>query len=57
MIVNNLNELFIFGTTGSELFPITTRGCFNNSFNGGNGFSPLDLEFPSLMGVILLLVN
>ena len=47
MIVNNLNELFIFGTTGSDDYP-TTIGCFNNSFNGGNGFSPsgLGVSFP-----------
>ena len=47
MIVNNLNELFIFGTTGSDDYP-TTVGCFNNSFSGGNN-TPINLgvSFPN----------
>ena len=54
MIVNNLNELFIFGTTGSDDYP-TTIGCFNNSFNGGNGFSPsgLGVSFPNGSDIIV----
>ena len=54
MIVNNLNELFIFGTTGSDDYP-TTIGCFNNSFNGGNGFSPVGLgvSFPNGSDIIV----
>ena len=54
MIVNNLNELFIFGTTGSDDYP-TTVGCFNNSFNGGDGFSPsgLGVTFPNGSDIIV----
>jgi len=35
MIVNNLNELVIYGTTGSSDFPVTT-GSYDGSFNGGS---------------------
>lgn len=34
MVVNDDDELYIFGHTGSFNFP-TTPGCFNNSFSGG----------------------
>jgi len=54
MIVNNLNELFVFGTTGSDNYP-TTIGCFNNSFSGGDGFSPggLGVSFPNGSDIIV----
>ena len=54
MIVNNLNELFIFGTTGSDNYP-TTIGCYNNTFSGGNGFSPggLGVSFPNGSDIII----
>src|SRR5690606_27514169 len=35
IIVNNSDELFIFGTTGSANFPVT-NGAYDVSFNGGN---------------------
>ncbi len=35
MVVNNNNELFIYGSTSSTNFP-TTVGVFDNTFNGGN---------------------
>ncbi len=34
MIVNTLNELIIYGTTGSSDFPVTT-GSFDQNFKGG----------------------
>jgi len=34
LVVNNQDELVVFGTTGSSDFPVT-NGCFDNSFNGG----------------------
>ena len=37
MIVNNLDELFVFGTTGSDDFP-TTSGSIQENFNGGLNF-------------------
>ncbi|MBE50440.1 MAG: hypothetical protein CMP51_01985 [Flavobacteriales bacterium] len=48
MIVNHLGELFIFGTTGSKDFPITSS-AYDLTFNGGNGFSPsgLGVSFPN----------
>ena len=38
LIVNNSNELYVLGTTGSSNFPVTTN-AFDNSFNGGNYWS------------------
>ena len=54
MIVNNLNELFVFGTTGSNDFP-TTSGSFQQEFKGGNGFSPsgLGVSFPNGSDIIV----
>ncbi|MBT3418504.1 MAG: T9SS type B sorting domain-containing protein [Flavobacteriales bacterium] len=54
MIVNNLDELFIFGTTGSEDYP-TTTGCYNENFSGGTGFSPsgLGVSFPNGSDIIV----
>ena len=48
MIVNSNNELFVFGTTGSEDFPITNSALQPN-FNGGPNFSPtgIGVTFPS----------
>jgi len=42
MIVNSLNELFIYGTTGSSDFP-TTASSYQPGFNGGIGFAPLGI--------------
>ena len=38
MIVNKLDELVIYGTTGSDNFPVTT-GVFDPTFNGGDSIS------------------
>ncbi len=46
LVVNNNDELVIFGTTGSADFP-TTIGAFDNTFNGGSYADP----FGSLGGV------
>lgn len=35
LVVNENNELFVFGSTGSNDFP-TTLGCYDNTFNGGS---------------------
>lgn len=35
MIVNNKDELVLFGTTGSSNFPVTT-GVYDQTFNGGD---------------------
>ena len=34
LIVNSLDELFIFGTTSSFNYP-TSAGCYDNTYNGG----------------------
>lgn len=34
MVVNNNNELYVFGSTGSDDMP-TTAGCFDDTFDGG----------------------
>lgn len=48
MIVNSVNELFVFGTTGSSDFP-TTNLVFQPNFKGGPGFTPsgIGVSFPS----------
>ena len=48
MIVNGNNELFLYGTTGSNDFP-TTSGSYDETFNGGYSFSPsgLGVSFPN----------
>ncbi len=40
LVVNNNNELYIFGTTGSADYPVTPN-AYDTSFNGGAGVSPL----------------
>ena len=47
MIVNSSDELFIFGTTGSDDFP-TTTSSYQPNFSGGPGFSPsgIGVNFP-----------
>ena len=54
MIVNNLDELFIFGTTGSDDYP-TTNGAYQTNFSGGSGFSPsgLGVSFPNGSDIIV----
>lgn len=38
IFVNNNNELFVFGTTGSPNYP-TTTGAYDNTFNGGTAYT------------------
>ena len=44
MFVNDLNELCIFGTTGSANFPVTPN-AYDTSFNGG---APINYESPTI---------
>ena len=48
MIVNGEDELFLYGTTGSNDFPITFD-AYDQTFNGGFSFSPsgLGVIFPN----------
>ncbi len=47
LIVNNADELFVLGTTGSPNFPITA-GAYDASFGGGSAIAPqgLGVSFP-----------
>lgn len=38
LVVNNNNELYVLGTTGSANYP-TTTGCYDNTFNGGTSYT------------------
>lgn len=44
LIVNDANELFVYGSTASSNFPITA-GCYDPSFNGGSLVSVTSVEF------------
>ncbi|MFT7589385.1 MAG: gliding motility-associated-like protein [Limisphaerales bacterium] len=46
LIVNDNNELFIYGTTGSSDFPVTT-GAYDGSFNGGGSTFVTGIPFYS----------
>lgn len=46
LYVNDNNELYVFGTTGSENFPVTAN-AYDTSFNGGSNVTlSTDLTFP-----------
>jgi gliding motility-associated-like protein len=42
LVVNDNDELFVFGSTGSNDFP-TTLGCYDNTFNGGSSWAFLGI--------------
>lgn len=48
MIVNSNNELYVYGTTGSDNFPVTT-GCYDPTFGGGTpvNFDSGFINFPN----------
>ena len=48
MIVNSANELFLFGTSGSDDYPITTN-AYQSNFNGGPSFVPsgIGISYPA----------
>ncbi|MBT4479309.1 MAG: T9SS type B sorting domain-containing protein [Flavobacteriales bacterium] len=54
LVVNNLDELFVFGTTGSDDYP-TTTGAYDTTFKGGPPFSPsgLGVSFPNGSDIIV----
>ncbi|NND94939.1 MAG: T9SS type B sorting domain-containing protein [Flavobacteriales bacterium] len=54
IIVNELDELYVFGTTGSANYPVTTE-AYNNQFSGGFGFTPfgLGVSFPEGTDMII----
>jgi len=47
MIVNSADELFLFGTSGSDDYPITTN-AYQTNFNGGPSFLPsgIGISYP-----------
>jgi gliding motility-associated-like protein len=57
LIVNENNELYIFGTTGSSNYPITT-GAFQNTFHGGPSLTTSSsLSFPNGTDIIISKLN
>ncbi|HET6243127.1 MAG: gliding motility-associated C-terminal domain-containing protein [Bacteroidetes bacterium] len=58
LVVNSNQELFIYGTTGSANFPVTS-GAYDNTFNGGPALSPngLGVSFPSGSDIIVSRLN
>lgn len=57
MIVNNRNQLIIFGTTGSANFP-TTVAAFDRTFNGGVAHEPINgIEYLSGADIFLSIIN
>jgi PKD repeat protein len=57
LIVDDQNNLIVFGVTGSNNFPITS-GAFQTGFAGGGNFTPLDgLTFTSGVDIFLTKFN
>ena len=58
LVVNNKDELFVFGTTGSSDFP-TTSGSFDISFNGGSSVFPIysGVNYPNGSDIIVAKFN
>ena len=44
LVVDSLNNLFVFGVTGSNNFP-TNNGCYDNTFNGGPAIAENELGY------------
>lgn len=44
LVVNNYDELFVYGTTGSSNFP-TSANCYDNTFNGGTSVTGSSMGF------------
>lgn len=57
LIINNLGELLIFGTTGSTNFP-TSASAYDKTFNGGNNTTlSSNIEFPQGSDIIVCKLN
>ena len=54
LVVNDNDELFVFGSTGSANFPISTN-AFDNSFNGGSswGFIGTYIPYPNGTDIVV----
>lgn len=53
LIVNDNNELYVLGTTGSANFP-TTVGCYDNSFNLGINYTlTYVIDYPNGSDIVL----
>lgn len=54
MIVNSVNELFLFGTTGSDNYP-TTINAYQTNFKGGPSFLPsgIGISYPDGCDLII----
>lgn len=56
LVVNNNNELYIFGTTGSPNFP-TTNNAYDPTFNGGLSCAVNSNSYPNGSDIILVKFN
>ena len=54
LVVNDNDELFVFGSTGSPNFPTSTN-AFDNSFNGGSswGFIGTYIPYPNGIDIVV----
>lgn len=53
LIVNNNNELFVLGTSGSSNYP-TTPGAYDNTFNGGTAYTlTFVLQYPNGSDIVI----
>lgn len=53
LIVNEYNELIVFGTTGSSDFPVTS-GAYSNEFQGGIGTSVVNISVPAGLDIFVM---
>ncbi|MCP4122631.1 MAG: PKD domain-containing protein [Bacteroidetes bacterium] len=57
IIVNDRDELIIYGTTGSADYPVTA-GAYDVSFNGGTGaFPPSSIDYPNGSDIVITKLN
>ncbi len=56
MMVDNQNNLVIYGTTSSLNYP-TTSGCYDSGFNGGNSFSLNGMNYGNGSDIVVTKLN
>jgi len=57
LIVNSLNELFVYGTTGSANFPMAGNS-FDNTFNGGTAYTLTGIiQYPNGSDIIVAKIS
>ena len=56
LVVNDNDELFVLGSTGSANFP-TTANAYDNSFNGGSNWGFIGSYIPYPNGIDIVIPN